>query len=612
MIFNMTTSLSQQVPRVPTNPGVYLMKDREGTIIYVGKAINLRKRLANYFSKSTHTDLKTGILVKRIASFETIITDTEKEALILESNLIKKYRPRYNVILKDDKRYPSLRIDTTQTYPNITIIRKRVKDKSTVFGPFSSAGAVKETLKFINKTFKVRKCKQKDPPNRQRPCLNYQMGACLGLCSGNVDPIEYQKIINEVILFLKGKTPDLINQIKSEMSTAAEAHDFEKAVELRDKMFALEKTLEKQVVVTSDFKDRDILAVASESIYSVVTMLTVRNGFLRGTRTFKFSETMASESELLETVIRQYYDTNRFIPQEILTSVPVESPGTLSAILFDIKGKSVEIKQPQRGEKKRLVDMAYKNALNALKETAESGRARAEKLQRLQRRLRLDHYPKRIECFDNSNISGTSAVAGMVVFENGEPSKAHYRKYKIKAPEGPDDYGHMKEVLERRYKQAENDPILPNLVVVDGGKGQLNIAMDVIHNLGLKNAFDVIAIAKKNIETNETEDKIFKPNRANPINFGKDLDLLLFLQYIRDETHRFAVSFHRKKRSKNALDSILDHIQGVGKKRKALLLKHFGSIKKIKAATPEELSALPGMNEKLAESIKSKLSALEV
>ena len=603
----MSSALSRQVPQVPTNPGVYLMKDADGVIIYVGKAVNLRKRLANYFSKTNHTDAKTGILVKKIASFETIITGTEKEALILESNLIKKHRPRYNVILKDDKRYPSLRIDTTQAYPNITIIRKIPKDKSTVFGPFSSAGAVKETLKFINKTFKLRKCRQKEVPKRQRPCLNYQMGACLGLCSRDVDPEAYGKIVNEVILFLKGKTPELIKKIKAEMTAAAEDKDFEKAAELRDKMFALEKTLEKQVVVTSDFKDRDVLAVASESIYSVITMLTVRNGFLRGSRTFKFSENMVPEPELLSTVIRQYYDANRFIPQEIFTSHEIESADTLSALLNDIKGRKVTIKCPQRGEKKRLVEMALKNARNTLKEGVASDRAVMERLKRLQHRLGLYYFPKRIECFDNSNISGTTAVAGMVVFENATPAKSYYRKYKIKSEQGPDDYGHMQEVLERRFKNSDDDENLPNLLMVDGGKGQLNIAMDVIRNLGLENAFDVVAIAKKNTENEETEDKIFKPNRANPINFGKDMDLLLFLQRIRDEAHRFAITFHRQKRGKSALGSELDRITGIGKKRKAALLKHFGSIKNIRAAAPDELAALPGINEKLANVILSAL-----
>ena len=612
LIFKMTSTLSQSIPQVPTNPGVYLMKDQAGTIIYVGKAINLKKRLANYFTKIHHTDVKTGILVKKIASFETIITGTEKEALILESNLIKKYRPRYNVILKDDKRYPSLRIDTTQTYPNITIIRKRVKDQSTVFGPFSSAGAVKETLKFINKNFKLRKCKQKEVPRRRRPCLNYQINACLAPCSLDVDPKKYRKIIDEVILFLKGKTPELIQHVKSDMVAAAEAKDYETAAELRDKMFALEKTLEKQVAATSDFKDRDVLAVVSESVYSVITMLTVRNGFLRGSRTFKFSEAVATDAELLETVIRQYYDGNRFVPQEILTSLPLDSANALSQILTDSKGQKVALKYPQRGEKKRLTDMALKNAQNALKETTESDRARAEKLKRLQDRLRLNYYPSRIECFDNSNISGTSAVAAMVVFENAEPAKAHYRKYNIKASVGPDDYGHMKEVLERRFKPSKAEAILPNLLMVDGGKGQLHIAMDVIHELGLENTFDVVAIAKKNSENNETEDKIFKPNRVNPINFGKDADLLLFLERIRDEAHRFAISFHRKKRSKNALDSILDHIEGVGKKRKAMLLKHFGSVHKIQAATPEELGALPGITNTLAKLIQSELNALDI
>ncbi|MBU4054190.1 MAG: excinuclease ABC subunit UvrC [Proteobacteria bacterium] len=605
----MSHELSKSIPGVPTDSGVYLMKDDNGVIIYVGKAVNLKKRLSSYFTKENQRDPKTAVLVKKIVSFETILTATEKEALILESNLIKKHRPRYNVILKDDKRYPSLRIDPSEPYPNITVVRKMVKDKSRYFGPFSSPGAVKETLKFINKTFKLRKCKTREVKKRNRPCLNYQMKACLAPCVNGANPSEYREMVNEVVLFLKGRTPELIHKVKEEMQAAAEAEDFEKAADLRDKMFALQKTVEKQVVVTSDLEDRDVFALLENSTHALVTLLTVRNGFLRGSRSFYFHETMATRSELMTSVIRQYYDETRFIPKEIMISLPLESASVLEEVLSEIKGKRIKILHPLRGEKKQLVNMALQNAAKALKEQTESDLARSDLLKRLQARLDLKHFPGRIECFDNSNLSGKSAVAGMVVFEAAAPAKAFYRKFNIKSMEGPDDYAHMREVLQRRFSNAEGIGAFPDLVMVDGGKGQLNIAVDVIKNLGLEKDFDVIAIAKKDVENQETADKIFKPNRANPINFQKDQDLLLFLQRIRDEAHRFAISFHRSKRNARSLHSVLDDIHGIGKKRKAMLLRHFGSIKKIREATLEDLGSLPGMNETLASAVLKVLQS---
>jgi excinuclease ABC subunit C len=604
----MAHELSVRIAGVPQDPGVYLMKDENGVILYVGKAVNLRKRLASYLIKENQTDRKTAVLVKKIASFETLLTATEKEALILESNLIKKHRPRYNVILKDDKRYPSLRIDLTAPFPNITVVRKIVKDKSLYFGPFSSGGAVKETLKFINKTFKLRKCKTREVVKRSRPCLNYQMKACLAPCVDGADPARYREMVNEVVLFLKGRTPELIRKVKEEMQAAARMRDFEKAAELRDKMFALEKIIEKQVIVTSDLEDRDVFGLSESASHAVVTLLTVRNGFLRGSRNFHFHETMATNSELMASVLRQYYDETRFIPNEIMISVPLESGHVLEEILSEIKGKKVKILNPLRGEKKQLINMALQNADKNLKEHTESDLAKSDLLTRLQARLDLKYFPHRIECFDNSNISGQSAVAGMVVFEGASPAKSAYRKFKMKTVEGPDDYASMREILQRRFLNTRETGEFPNLLMVDGGKGQLNIAVDVIKNMGLEKDFDVIAIAKKDVENLETADKIYKPNRVNPILFQKDPDLLLFLQAIRDEAHRFAIAFHRQQRGTRTLHSVLDDIQGIGKKRKTLLLRHFGSIKKIREASPEAMASLPGMNETLAKTVLEKLN----
>ncbi len=600
--------LNEKLSRVPFEPGVYLMKDADGRVIYVGKARNLKKRISSYFKKPGQLDLKAGILVKIIFTFETIITRTEKEALILESNLIKRHRPRYNVILKDDKRYPSLRLDMKSQYPNLNIVRKTAKDGNIYFGPFASAQAVRQTLKIIHKTFKLRKCKKKDFHNRSRPCLNYQIGACLAPCCINVDKDTYNEIVKEIILFLKGRTPYLINKIKKEMMWAAKAQEYEKAAILRDKIFALENTLEKQISVTTDFMDRDVLAVARSPKSSMVTLFNVRGGYLLGTQHFDFAETMSTDTEMIGAFIRQYYEKIHFIPKEILVPILPEDTSLLEDWLKNIKGQKVSLVFPKRGEKVHLLEMAIHNAENELKIKIASETADMDILARLQKKLKTDRIPITIECFDNSNISGTNPVAGMVVFEKGKPKKSLYRKYRIKTVATHDDYAYMAEALKRRYGKGEQSKPFPDLLLVDGGKGQLNIALSVIKELKVKEGFEIIGIAKKNEEKGETIDKVYKPGRKNPINFGREGDLLLFLQRIRDEAHRFAISYQRKLRTKTSMRSRLDAIPGIGKKRKKAIFKHFGSIKKIRSATLKELSALPGMNYKAAESVQKALN----
>ena len=588
------------------------MKDTHGKVIYVGKARSLKKRLASYFARiensASRMDMKTEILIRNISDFDTIITDSEKEALILESNLIKRYKPRYNVILKDDKRYPSLRLDIKDPYPNLIVVRKIAKDGALYFGPFASSVAVQKTLKIIHKTFRLRKCKQKDFNRRTRPCLNYQIGSCLGPCCLEVDNKIYDNIVKEVVLFLKGKTPDLIKKIKQEMISAAKVHDFEKAAVLRDKMFALEQTLEKQVAVTNDFKDRDVLGVARSDENSMLTILFIRSGFLIGTRNFKFSKTMSTDPEMIGEFIRQYYDATRFIPKEILTPKPPEDAFLTEEILSTIKGQKVKILSPKRGEKVRLIKMAYQNAQNSLRELIADMSRNSQLFIRLQQRLKMDRTPFRIECFDNSSISGKDAVSCMVVFEKGKPNKSLYRKYKLQTAIAKDDYACMAEVLYRRYGKDKTSKPYPDILMVDGGKGQLNIALSILTSLKLEKKIQLISIAKRNDKKGETQDKIYKPGQANPVNLGREGDLILFLERIRDEAHRFAISFHRKRRIKTLMHSSLDSIQGVGEKRKLILLKHFKSIKKIRAATLEELSALPGISHNLAKTIKNGLS----
>ena len=619
-IFELTTAsedpasgIKDKLAKVSSQPGVYLMKDAHGKVIYVGKARNLKKRLASYFGRignsTSRIDMKTEILIRNISNFDTIITDSEKEALILESNLIKRYKPRYNVILKDDKRYPSLRLDINNPYPNLTVVRKVFKNGALYFGPFSSSAAVQKTLKIIHKTFRLRKCKQKDFNRRTRPCLNYQIASCLGPCCLKVDHKLYDDIVKEVVLFLKGRIPDLIKKIKQEMISAANVHDYEKAAVLRDKMFALEQTLEKQVAVTNDFKDRDVLGIARSDENSMFTLLFIRSGFLVGTRNFKFSKTMSTDTEIIGEFIRQYYDTTRFIPKEILVPTPLEDAFLTEEMLSTIKGQKVKVLSPKRGEKVRLVKMAYQNAKNSLRELIAEVSKDTQLLVRLQQRLKMDRIPFRIECFDNSSISGKDAVSGMVVFEKGKPNKSLYRKYRLKTTIAKDDYACMAEVLNRRYGKAKTAAPYPDILMVDGGKGQLSIAVSVLTSLELEKKIRIISIAKRNEKKGETQDKIYKPGQANPVNLGREGDLILFLERIRDEAHRFAISFHRKRRSKTLMHSSLDSIQGVGEKRKLILLKHFKSIKKIRAATLEELNALPGISYNIAEKIKKSLKS---
>ena len=608
-------SVEEKLSRTPHEPGVYLLKDENHVIIYIGKARDLRKRLAAYFKNSGHTDMKTGVLVDKIFDFDTIITANEKEALILESNLIKRHRPRYNVVLKDDKRYPSLRLDLNETYPAFSIVRKIGEDGALYFGPFASAHAVRETLKTINKTFKLRKCRAGEFKTRTRPCLHCQMEGCLAPCCQDVDPRIYRDHINEAIMFLRGRTTDLIAKIKKQMDAAARAQEYEKAARLRDKMFSLEKTIEKQIAVTTDFQDRDVFAIVRSNGYALVTVFNVMGGFIKGTRHFSFEEIMSTDDEAMGIFIRQYYEKTVSPPKEILVSLDLQDGRLIETWFKTVKGRKVNILNPKRGEKAKLLAMVVQNAEKELQELLATKTAEMELLARLQKKLQLPSLPERIECFDNSNISGTEPVAGMVVFEKGRPKKSAYRKYKIKAVAVHDDYAYMSEVLERRLRKSASrgkPQRFPDLLMVDGGRGQLNIALAVIKELCLEGQFEIIAIAKKDEKKGETRDKIFKPHRTNPIGFGRDADLLLFLQRIRDEAHRFAITFHRRRRTKNTLRSELDTIPGIGKKRKAILMQHFKSIKKIREADIEQLAALPGITHSAAEAVYNYFRSKEL
>lgn len=595
------------LPRIASNPGVYIMRDVDGKVIYVGKARNLKKRLASYFSPADKTDIKTGILIRKIADVETIITASEKEALILESNLIKRYKPRYNVVLKDDKRYPSLRLDIQHPYPRLTIVRKTKKDGALYFGPYASAHAVRQTLKIVNKTFYLRKCSDREFKTRERPCLHCQMRGCMAPCCRDIETGAYQDMLKDVVLFLKGQGADLVRKMRAQMQAAAQEQDFERAARLRDKIFSIERTIEKQVAVSNDLKDRDVIAIVQKDKHTLVAVFQVRTGFLNGSRNFVFTDTIAPLSEVLGEFMRQYYEQSHFIPKEILAAVRPDDCELIADWLGQLKGQKVIIHKPVRGEKAHLLKMALTNAEKSLQDHIAAEDKQLEMLTRLQKRLHMPTLPRRIECYDNSNLSGVDPVASRVVFTDGTADTSAYRYYRIRGIHRPDDYAYMHQILTRRFGKGDQSKPYPDLVMVDGGRGQLNIARSVFDDLNIENRPAIIGIAKKDARRGEVQDKIYVPGRSNPVGFGRQTDLLLFLQRVRDEAHRFAISYHRKRRAKRTLRSGLDRIPGIGEKRKESLLKHFKSIKKIRAATVDEISAVPGFNRKLAQTLLKAL-----
>lgn len=595
----------------PAGPGVYVMKDAEGRVLYVGKARSLRRRLAAYFKPSGHADPRIAQLVRRIAAYETIVTRTEKEALLLEANLIKRHRPRYNVSLKDDKRYPSLRLDLREPYPRFEIVRRPGGDEALYFGPFASASAVRETLRILNRTFKLRQCRAVEFKTRRRPCLHCQMNGCLAPCCRDIPPELYAEQVQEAILFLKGRTRELLQKIRGAMQAAAAAEEFERAARLRDKLFALEKTVEKQVAATTDFRDRDVFAAASESGAAVVTLLVVRGGVLTGSRHYRVPETIASAAEVLAAFLPQYYASRGEAPPEILIANPLADAPLVAEALGAARGRPVRIHRPARGEKARLAAMALENARTELAAMLSDRRAERELLTRLQRALSLSRLPERIECVDNSTLMGSSPVAARVVFAGGRPQPEAYRTYSLRSVSIPDDYAAMAEILGRRFRgDGEGEPP-PDLLLLDGGKGQLGTAAAVLRDLGLAGALDIAAIAKRDERRGERSDKVFIPGRSNPVNFGRENDLLLFLQRVRDEAHRYAVGFHRRRRRAVFLRSALDGIPGVGRARKAALLARFGSVEALRSADPAAIAAVPGFTPRLAAALLAALKRAE-
>ncbi len=596
--------LLEKAKQLPLKPGVYLMKDIKDAVIYVGKAKLLKNRVTSYFQKQQGTERKTAVMVSKVYDIDTIVTATEKEALILENNLIKEYRPRFNVVFRDDKEYPYLRLSVKELFPSLTTVRKPKKDGNMYFGPFASAQAVRETLRVIKKLFPLRKCSTKKMSNK-RPCMYYQLEQCFAPCSKGVKREDYLQVVKDVQLFLQGRKTEIIPQLKKRMEKASECLDFELAAQLRDRKIGIEKTLEKQTIVHNDFTDRDVFSFFRENNQAGITALYLRAGRMTGSRHFFLKNILLSDEEVLTSFISQYYLQHKLIPDEVFLPFESKERNLLEEFFKDKKGCSVKIIVPKQGAKKKLLDMAENNAKIMFKKNRSQEKNMEDILMDLEKRLHLNRYPSRIECFDISNIMGTSAVGSMVVFVNGKPSKQGYRKFKIKNIEESNDYAMMSEVLTRRLNRLKKGGSAPDLILVDGGKGQLGILLKVLQ----EHSADEIcaaALAKgrkdKGVGKKE-DDKVFIPKRKNPVVFPKRSRALFLLQQLRDEAHRFAVSYHKVLKRSKDFTSDLENIPGIGKKTAAIVLKHFGSLKNAKKASLEELERIPSVTKKRAADI---------
>ncbi|TAK00392.1 excinuclease ABC subunit UvrC [bacterium] len=607
----------EKLDSLPPQPGVYLMRDRGGKVIYVGKAKDLRARVRAYF-RSGDGRSQIEFLLRRVEDVETLVTSNEKEALILENNLIKQYKPRYNIRLKDDKSYLSIKVNVRHPWPRIIATRKIVKDGSRYFGPYSSAFAVRETLDIIEKHFLLRNCTEHNFRNRARPCLQYQIKRCLAPCVLPVDPKEYQENLKRALLFIEGKRQELVEELRRKMREKADALEFEAAAKIRDQIQAVERTVEKQRMVSHWGADQDVFGLYREGGFIEVQVLFVRQGKLTGNQAYALEDLEFSDEEVLESLLTQFYQGDRFVPDEILLPVELEDRGVREEYLGERKGKGVAILCPQRGDKRELVEMAQQNARQSFFERHDQEKRKEKMLLELQQRLRLKNYPQRVECFDISTIHGAHAVGSMVTFFNGEADKKRYRHYRIRtvsADSGGDDFAMMHEVLKRRFSRGVQEGDLPDLVVVDGGKGQLGMALAALRELGVKDV-DVAALAKMRVrpsarsaEIQRSEERVFLPGQSNPIILKRNSNALFLLQRVRDEAHRFAITYHKKLRTRQTLYSALDKIPGIGGVRRRALLRHFGSIRRIEEATVEELLQVPSMNEKIAEAILQSLKS---
>jgi len=612
----------RQVQALPEKPGVYIMRDVRGDVIYIGKARRLRDRVRSYFGSSRSLEPKIRALAEQVTTLEHVVTNTEAEALHLEATLVKRHQPVFNVRLKDDKHYPYLKVDVQNAWPRVTITRRVEDDGARYFGPYASAGSVRRTLDVVNKLFPWRSCTKEITGTDPRPCLDYYIKRCIAPCTAYCTPEEYREVIDQTILFLEGRSNEVKQHLRTEMEQASDALEFERAARIRDQLTAVERVTERQQMATTTPLDADVFALARKDDEACVQAFFVRGTVVADTDSFMLDGTQdASDREILGAFAAQFYESATYVPRLVLLSAEPDDREDLEAMLRERRGTVVEVHVPERGEKRALVATAEENAREALRmhhvrwiadrDNTESA------LTVLQEELDLPTRPERIECYDISTIQGTNTVASMVVFKHGQPANSEYRRFRIKTVEGQDDFASMREVLTRRFKRVaerrraelsgqtveieEPSPWdeIPDLVIIDGGKGQLGVALDVMRDLGLRDV-PVCGLAKQ-------QEEIFVADVAESIMLPRTSEALYLVQRIRDEAHRFAITYHRKLRAKAATQSVLDTIPGIGPKRKRALMRKFGSLKALREADVDEIAATVGFTRRLAETVKRSL-----
>ncbi len=626
-----TNRFAEQLSRTPTGPGVYIMRNATGDVIYVGKAANLRSRVRSYFGSPLSMEGKTRALSESIAEFEYVVTHTEQEALHLEAELVKRHQPLFNVRLKDDKHYPYLKVDLADPWPRIYITRRVQKDGGRYFGPFANAGSVRRTLDIVNKLFPWRSCTKTITGTDPRPCLDYFINRCIAPCTAYCTKEEYDEVIRQVILFLEGRTEEVVRRLRKEMKQASDAMDYERAARIRDQLTSIDRVTERQTVASTRPADEDIFGLARGESESVVQVLFVRGTRMVGTDNFTLDGTKdVPDAEVIASFVKQFYESATYVPKRVIVPEELPERELLESFLSERRGTKVEIVVPQRGEKRRLIEMASKNAREAMemahvKWLADRGKTNAA-LDGLQDELDLPALPKRIECYDISNTQGASSVGSMVVFTDGHPRPQEYRRFRIKSVEGANDFASMAEVLRRRFARARERLIeqtgatapdietngngtrpkqdvsfeaLPDLVIIDGGKGQLSAVIDVMRDMGVKE-IPVVGLAKQHEE-------IYVQDLTDPVVLPRTSEALYLVQRIRDEAHRFAITYHRGLRGKVGMQSALDSISGVGPKRKKALLRKFGSVRGVREASVEDIASTVGFTSALAERVKAAI-----
>lgn len=598
-IVEMAFDIEEELRKLPAKPGVYLMHDERDAIIYVGKAISLKNRVRQYFQSSRNKGVKIEQMVTHIARFEYIITDSELEALVLECNLIKEHRPKYNTMLMDDKAYPFIKVTVQEAYPRVMLARQMVKDKAKYFGPYTSAGAVKDTIDLIHKLYGIRTCNKALPKmqGKERPCLNYHIHQCPAPCQGYISKEEYGEAVKRALGFLNGNYKEVLGELEEKMQRASEELEFEKAIEYRELLGSVKKIAQKQKITSSDMEDKDVIAMAADEEDAVVQIFFIRDGRLIGRDHFCLH--IAGENdkqEILSTFVKQFYAGTPYIPRELMLQYEIEERGIIEEWLSGRRGQRVHIRVPKKGEKEKLVELAMKNAQMVL--TQDKERIRREEgrtigaMKEIAKLLGLSKLD-RVEAYDISNISGFQTVGSMVVFEKGRPKRSDYRKFRIKGVQGADDYASMEEMLTRRLSHYEN---YPDLIMMDGGRGQVNVARKVMEAVGV--SVPVCGMVK---DDRHRTRGIYFNNVELPIE--RDSEGFRLVTRIQDEAHRFAIEYHRSLRSKEQVHSILDEIPGVGPARRKALMKGFETLEEIKRASEEELARVPGVNQKVAQQV---------